>query len=714
MTSENFSQDGNSLKLDGSIIYTPTLTRGEPGEQGLKGEKGDKGDSLTYDRLTPNQKINLKGEPGDKGERGLDGQKGLKGDKGDSGLTVIPHITATATIDNTIDQPHVDVVVGGSDENPVLNFKFKGLRGYNGTNGTNGINADPYDDSNLREYVDTLIANEEQRIRNLINTLDEEIKEDVIDMVDQSEFWQEHLPEDVIGGNSNFGQDDVKQYLQQLGLWYNSDGATYTKWSSISQDVDAIKLDVRELKENTPSGETEPIDYESLSASLYAYIDDHQSESGLQSTWTKFLKLNNDEIQMLEWISSGVRSVASSEQAITELFSAAKNSQAGIEAYSGLSTRVSNIEGNYVSTASLTTAVNSAISSSMSGLITESTLNSAIATLNSRIDNIETGTSSQAGLVTEATFNNAVAALNSRITTLSGEINESGVITESNLDGAIAELFARNSSTKACVTALVDSGGSSITIDADNINLDGQTNFLDAIGQKITVSSFAATNILDNVQILLTNSGLTMRYPDGSGQVFQLNPAGQFILSNGTIQYGGGDIIYIGYNAARNLQVNGNITTTSTDNEIHTNKLYSLQSDAKITLLDNSGGTINLSATVVTANGNVISSSDENLKNIIQNIDNVYVEQIANVRTINYEFKNRPGYIKSGTIAQDWQHILPNTVTPIDDEYHLGLDYSSAALISSVIDAREIVKLKQENEELKQRLAIIEERLANL
>ena len=81
---------------------------------------------------------------------------------------------------------------------------------------------------------------------------------------------------------------------------------------------------------------------------------------------------------------------------------------------------------------------------------------------------------------------------------------------------------------------------------------------------------------------------------------------------------------------------------------------------------------------------------------------------------LNYEFKNRPGYIKSGTIAQDWQHILPNTVTPIDNEYHLGLDYSSAALISSVIDAREIVKLKQENEELKQRLAIIEERLANL
>jgi hypothetical protein len=53
MANENFSQDGNSLKLDSNIIYTPRLTKGEPGEQGLKGDKGDKGDSFTYDDFTP-------------------------------------------------------------------------------------------------------------------------------------------------------------------------------------------------------------------------------------------------------------------------------------------------------------------------------------------------------------------------------------------------------------------------------------------------------------------------------------------------------------------------------------------------------------------------------------------------------------------------------------------------------------------------------------
>ena len=56
--------------------------------------------------------------------------------------------------------------------------------------------------------------------------------------------------------------------------------------------------------------------------------------------------------------------------------------------------------------------------------------------------------------------------------------------------------------------------------------------------------------------------------------------------------------------------------------------------------------------------------------------------------------------------------ILFLLVDPETNIETLGLDYSSTALISSVVAAREIVKLKQENEELKQRLAAIEEKLA--
>ena len=62
-----------------------------------------------------------------------------------------------------------------------------------------------------------------------------------------------------------------------------------------------------------------------------------------------------------------------------------------------------------------------------------------------------------------------------------------------------------------------------------------------------------------------------------------------------------------------------------------------------------------------------ISNSDENLKNIISNIE-VPIEDIASTRIINYEFKKNPGKINVGTIAQDWQNIVPNAVKIIDKE----------------------------------------------
>lgn len=167
----------------------------------------------------------------------------------------------------------------------------------------------------------------------------------------------------------------------------------------------------------------------------------------------------------------------------------------------------------------------------------------------------------------------------------------------------------------------------------------------------------------------------------------------------------------VGDNTLRvgNIQSNANIYGET----VVTNRIQDVDTgSAFITLSGNSGGSISLNASAVVANGTVI-SSDESLKNIIKDTE-ISVESIASTRTVDYEFKSNIGNIHSGAIAQDWQSILPNVVKTIDEEQHLGLDYGSAALISAVVDAREIVKLKQENEELKQRLAAIEERLANL
>lgn len=98
-----------------------TGSKGEKGEKGEKGDKGDKGDdgfigsdgksayeialetgftgtkeewllslkgndgTMSFEELTPEQKLSLKGETGEQGIQGDKGEKGDKGDKGDTG-----------------------------------------------------------------------------------------------------------------------------------------------------------------------------------------------------------------------------------------------------------------------------------------------------------------------------------------------------------------------------------------------------------------------------------------------------------------------------------------------------------------------------------------------------------------------------------------------------------------------------------------------------
>lgn len=99
--------------------------------------------------------------------------------------------------------------------------------------------------------------------------------------------------------------------------------------------------------------------------------------------------------------------------------------------------------------------------------------------------------------------------------------------------------------------------------------------------------------------------------------------------------------------------------------------------------------------------------SDEKLKNI-HAVLNPDIESIANARIIDYTLKESKSTEKRlGSVAQDWQEIFPNAVREGEDGY-LGMDYASIALASAVTAAREIVKLKKENEELKARLERLE------
>ena len=78
---------------------------------------------------------NLKGEKGDKGDNGTNGADGQDG--------ITPNINATASIDNTVGTPSVEVTKGGTADNPTLHFDFKHLKGETGASGEGGTGVTP-------------------------------------------------------------------------------------------------------------------------------------------------------------------------------------------------------------------------------------------------------------------------------------------------------------------------------------------------------------------------------------------------------------------------------------------------------------------------------------------------------------------------------------------------------------------------------------------
>ena len=100
-------------------------------------------------------------------------------------------------------------------------------------------------------------------------------------------------------------------------------------------------------------------------------------------------------------------------------------------------------------------------------------------------------------------------------------------------------------------------------------------------------------------------------------------------------------------------------------------------------------------------------SSDERIKTIKNNLE-PEIEDIAKARIVDFTYNNdESNTVHAGSIAQDWQNVIPNAVNENEDGM-LSLDYGAIATVSAVTAAKEIVKLKQENEQLKARLAAIE------
>jgi hypothetical protein len=86
--------------------------------------------------------------------------------------------------------------------------------------------------------------------------------------------------------------------------------------------------------------------------------------------------------------------------------------------------------------------------------------------------------------------------------------------------------------------------------------------------------------------------------------------------------------------------------------------------------------------------GQVTALSDERKKNVVSEIE-LTVEQIANARAVEFYWKDEHDTdLHVGSIAQDWQKILPQAVFEKDGE--LSMDYSVIALMCGITIARKM------------------------
>lgn len=388
----------------------------------------------------------------------------------------------------------------------------------NVTDVTRIIEENAYDDSTLREQLDALdralqsandtAAEEYAANHAFINGINTTIKNRIETLLNNSDWVDGHLP-----SGSNFGEQQVEAYLQRLGVW--ADGENHTKanatWTEIAQTTNSIQNTVNQIYQNDDltQGFKQAITNIAISDTVKTEIGSY-----IATNYTNDLDdKGNHIIEVLEWLYSGMTSETSENSTFANLLS---NAQIGTStALSKISTAVTKVKNatggdftsDLISTTSITSQVNDSLATLKQSAGDNFVKTEIIGKINQTNDDI-------ASIVSEITGNNNSS------TSITNKISgwKTGLVTTATLDGAVASLLAANESnslksglityvkdnvgsfelatendvTSASIVGKVNEAGSSININADKINLVGQTTFLDAVGRNITAQKFDA------------------------------------------------------------------------------------------------------------------------------------------------------------------------------------------------------------------------------
>ena len=183
----------------------------------------------------------------------------------------------------------------------------------------------------------------------------------------------------------------------------------------------------------------------------------------------------------------------------------------------------------------------------------------------------------------------------------------------------------------------------------------------------------------------------SLQYKVGSSKthIFTVGTTNRMEVNNSGLTVNGGLSINGFIDGATNIELKGSGNGGYLD--FHYN---SSTSDYTSRIIEESSGTVKLYGNFV-ASGGVTALSDARLKDITGDTD-VSVEQIASMPSVYYRWKKGDKSLHVGSIAQDWQKLLPEVVeTNVDKEGNLSLNYGVAALISAITTARKVVDHEQ-------------------
>lgn len=644
---------------------------------------------------------------------------------------------ATITVDGTSKELWIPAGTGGGD---------------NPGGGTTYVE-NPYDDSDIKDAIDDLLdtsRSESERLDNLINTLDNEIQDKVEDMFNDVEWIQNNWPEGQTTGDSNFGEDDVESYLQRLGFWTtDGNGNTVTQWSKIQQDVDSINLAVNALSSD---GEIT----EALQASIDQAVENGVAKLNLSTTYAKA----DDTKKVIEWLTSGFRSKTSGEMTYNEILSAANNgNHSGI---SDLYSRVTEIEGSYVAEAGLNAKVDDAIAGikastdgtysatrlfnqidtntyNISGMRSYIDENGASATLLAQLDDKYAG-------IDVAVKKGPNGVIESGVTLNADKINISAGH-DLNLQSGFVHLEADKIDMSGLITA-INGDESSVVIDADKIEVGGIkiedlniSGINDLIANSATISSIQSdlANV-GNLTVKKLEAGSSNKiYVNSDDGVYvhgtcnsQINPDGSGYLgsngnssaitwnTDGSGSIANGNISWNNRGSVSSFDLKGDgytvisVTNTQTDGVSEMlGGLIQVYGDGVIgrSKLRGDGLSVETSQTSYdyTASGPV-QYSDMRKKDVIED-ENISIESIASAPLFKYRPKGfDSAQIQIGSSAQYWQDLVPEAVSS-DEEGYLKMNYMTLNTVASLTSAKEIVKLKEENTALTQRVEALEARL---